>query len=233
MLKSYFFCSGSGIEKLRYSRYSKVMNEPKEPTPTGPENAKGRQQLIEVPPEIKAWFEGEEFQRFLKRDMERDEWYERQADYKERSSKDPEFALEYARRETKNEEEIARLEETVLAHRRRKEQVALEKQQEERESAIPKNLLTNYDDTLRAIGYIEGEGWIGVQNREGQSASSSLKAIAYAQKDSISHDRPIFTIYGAGGYNRYVVFPDGAVKYSRFHGIGDAERARRLGFGIV
>lgn len=213
------------------------MNESAEPQPSIPsipKTSEDKPQPIETSAEIKAWFNGEEFRRFQRREIDPNEWYAFEEGYKERARKDPEFALEYARRVTKNEEEIAQLEQAVLEQRRKKEQVVLEKQQEERESKLPKNLLTHLDDTIRAIACIEGESWLNGQREEdGKNVFTALQVIADARKQKTASKYPLFDMYGMS-VNRYWVFSDGTVKFSQHHGTRkDIERARRLGFDVT
>jgi hypothetical protein len=55
----------------------------------------------------------------------------------------------------------------------------------------------------------------------GQAYSSYLKNIGY------------FVIYGASGYHRYIVYPNGNIEFSSFHASPEKTNlARELGFGI-
>lgn len=194
----------------------------------------------EVSPEVKVWID-ENYSRWFDEDatMPHEEWQKLEAERVQRTAKSREFELEWLRRGKSilSSSRIERLEEELLEQQKKREAQDLETQQEAVESKFPKNILTHYDDTLRAISLIEGEGWTWCQETEGQTMHSARNAIVLwnrDHKDPSAADTSLFTIYGSGGFNRYFVYTDGSVKFSAGHGSKkDGERASRLGFKIV
>ena len=123
------------------------------------------------------------------------------------------------------------------------------------------NLLTNYDDTMLAMAELEGEWWFNRQleateddeltvpnmlkhirrtqqeakeNMEELATATDPETIAYLKRmlDGWETDTVGGTIYGAGGWHRYMVQADGKVLYSGMHGREDAPKAEELGFEI-
>ncbi|MEK7644715.1 MAG: hypothetical protein AAB391_00110 [Patescibacteria group bacterium] len=191
----------------------------------------------EVSPEAKQWAE-ETFATLHSGDVSLgyDEWLRLDRERQHKMEGDSECKLAWLRRESPGgSSEIEDLEEELLRERKKKAADEIERQQEKMESKIPKNLLTHYEDTLRAMSYLEGEGWLLGEKAEGQTAASALKAIESWSKGKTGEGAPVslFTIYGAHGFNRYFVYSDGSVLFSAGHASKkDTERASRLGFGI-
>jgi hypothetical protein len=121
------------------------------------------------------------------------------------------------------------------------------------------NLLTNYDDTMLAMAELEGEGWLNRQlsatEDDQLTVPNMLKYIRRKQKDVEEDMAELATatdpktiaylermlarwetdtvgdsIYGAGGWHRYIVQADGKDLYSAHHGRTDADKAAELGF---
>lgn len=103
------------------------------------------------------------------------------------------------------------------------------------------NLLTNYDETVKAMVAIEGERWLEQQIDWGENSIAGAMEYAIGKErngpsttDAWLHamrDRFLpGIIYGACGCNRYFVYYDGTVVYSRLQGYATLKQARSLGF---
>jgi hypothetical protein len=108
---------------------------------------------------------------------------------------------------------------------------------EQKESAPgPRNLLTNLEETVRAIAEVEGPSWVHMQESGEQNVDAALEAIRYRMSvGPAEYDDPnpiAYTIYGSGGMNRWYVFLDGTVKFSRSHAQSEEHIARAEGFGF-
>ena len=113
---------------------------------------------------------------------------------------------------------------------------------------LPRNLLTSYDDTLLAMAEIEGESWLNRQFEQSGEYSTlgALKEIQRRQQEFKEwqpdpeypdgkpldlNDTITTVVYGAGGWNRYVVRGTGEVMLSRGHASpADIKLAEQLGF---
>lgn len=108
------------------------------------------------------------------------------------------------------------------------------------------NLLTNHDDTLLAMAEVEGidmfgryddrtaSTWLARQIQE-DTPYSVIGMIKHLQKIGTGHNDgfPVGTVYGSGGGNRWYVYRDGSLMFSRGHASREAkDRARQLGFEI-
>jgi hypothetical protein len=192
----------------------------------------------EVSAEIKEWIDqnypllyGED------RLVDHKKWTALEDEFLKRAAASKEFKLEYLRRmkdfERHGSGELEELEGYFEFIRQKKEQA----ERDSKEAQFPKNLLTNYDDTLRAISMIEGfseESWRASESEEGQTAFSALKRIEMLKNMGASNSASaIFTIWGGAGLNRYFVYMDGTVKFSGGHSLSEnRERARRMGFEV-
>jgi|GEM_PF-4913746 len=202
------------------------------------------ERYYEVSPEIKKWID-ENYPKLNAdtSELSYEEWGLLDDEVKKRIAESDEFALEWMRRKYPNgSEEITALEDKLISLKKEKARNELERQQEEVESKIPKNLLTNFEDTQRAIGLIEGEGWLMEEQRykENPGTSYSTYTAIKGLKDNLLANReipdgiPLFTVYGSGGYNRYFVYQDGSVKFSGGHSTPTGiEKAKRLGFVVL
>ena len=98
-----------------------------------------------------------------------------------------------------------------------------------------RNLLNSYTTTVDAMGEIEGEAWRNLQERD--SVCTTKGALEMLHKfgpteDPEDYQNSVFTVYGAGGYNRWFVLRDGTVCFSFQHGREDVPKAEALGFKI-
>lgn len=98
----------------------------------------------------------------------------------------------------------------------------------------PMNLLTNYDETLRALIAMEGQAWLDRQReyardyRKGVPHENDVDGVmASLQKGEGG------VIYGDGGVRRYIVDGNGKVFYSEHRGPRGTEKAKSLGFEIL
>ena len=138
----------------------------------------------EVSPEAKQWAE-ETFATLHSGDVSLgyDEWLRLDRERQHKMEGDSECKLAWLRRESPGgSSEIEDLEEELLRERKKKAADEIERQQEKMESKIPKNLLTHYEDTLRAMSYLEGEGWL-LGEAEGQTAASARKQLSLGVKE--------------------------------------------------
>jgi len=116
--------------------------------------------------------------------------------------------------------------------------MTMERSTAEREHP-PRNLVTNYDETVSAMGEVEGDApaWHDMMSRaEGntiESAMTSLNRGLEHEEDYL--DEPIVNIvYGIFGINRWFVRAGGSVEFSKRHAASpeQLEKARQLGFRI-
>ncbi len=117
-----------------------------------------------------------------------------------------------------------------------------ENQIEQRLLLVAKNLISNFDQTLEAMGYIEGAGWLERQRDilTNQKEVSLPTSVAGAQKfleeraeDEESFGPDSYCVYGQGGFHRYWVMSDGEVIFDSYYAQGqEIEKAKRVGFKI-
>jgi hypothetical protein len=115
------------------------------------------------------------------------------------------------------------------------------------------NLLTGRDDALLAMAEIEGEWWLDHQLNFHPHCHPQHVCVTRVlsrvyewrdkndeyRKNPADHwlvrpeDDVVDSVYGAGGWNRWMVRLDGSVELSRMHATEhDRERAKTLGFRI-
>jgi len=116
---------------------------------------------------------------------------------------------------------------------------------------LARNLLTAYDETLLAMAEIEGYGWLSVELdpkhpwSERDSVRSALKGLQHhrdanekAKREGrdwavLPETESVEEIYGAGGWNRWIVLLNGDVMLFGMHAPQEMrERAKALGFRI-
>lgn len=101
------------------------------------------------------------------------------------------------------------------------------------------NLLKGYAKAMAAMAAVEGEGWLayqaGLATRATPCSIHQAMATLELCRSRKSGGIAVATIYGSGGYDRYFVYPDGTVKFSRSHAIGQSavETAEREGIEIL
>lgn len=101
------------------------------------------------------------------------------------------------------------------------------------------NWKTNLNDALYAIGHIEGEAWAAsaLESLSDPDAHYASFGGAIRYLTSIKHGNSLTSagVYGSGGFNRYFLYWDGGVKFSRSHAINDrdVEMAVQRGFSIL
>lgn len=124
------------------------------------------------------------------------------------------------------------------------------------------NLLTNFDNTLQAMGEIEGYGWMlrEIEEQEAfkktgkttqQSIAGAMEFLDNVRKrieeetdaeekkylqESLPHHN--YVVYGAGGWNRWFVDWQGNVYFSKYHAVQVNtekvfQKVRAFGFGIM
>lgn len=99
----------------------------------------------------------------------------------------------------------------------------------------PRNLLTNFNETLEAIASIEGPRWLAEQLEGDRERYPKNIAAAMEKLNGTKKMYTEFIVEGAGGINRWLVKSDGSVVYlqsTKAGGPEKAERARALGFSI-
>jgi len=113
-----------------------------------------------------------------------------------------------------------------------------EKNIESKEKVYPFNLLTNYEETLRAMAEVEGGSWLRDDQSIGQKESTTRGAIEYAEellkKEQAKPEVTdvIYTIYGNGGVSRWKLMGNGEVWFSESHHPEKAKKAEERGFKI-
>src|SRR5262245_1895197 len=103
-----------------------------------------------------------------------------------------------------------------------------------------KNLLANYAQTLDDMALVEsidyfgridpgsGDYWKARQTKDnGHTVASALKKLSKLYKYDSA------TVYGVGGWNRWLVSPNGEVALSGYHSLARTKKAaEELGFAI-
>jgi len=109
---------------------------------------------------------------------------------------------------------------------------------EQRLFSLPKNLISNPEQALEAMGYIEGKGWLERQkeiiaNPEPIFLPTSIAgAQQFLTKQQEKGDNS-YCVYGVGGGHRYFVMPDGEIIFDAYYAQGEGiNKARRIGFKI-
>lgn len=103
----------------------------------------------------------------------------------------------------------------------------------------PRNLLTHREDTVAAIGEIEGAAWVGSQKSGGDfSVPGALEQIARLSElglDESEAAHGVYVIYGDGGLTRYRVMQSGEVLFMPFYDAKGEKtaKARALGFAMA
>src|SRR5512143_1299721 len=106
----------------------------------------------------------------------------------------------------------------------------------------PYNLRTNFDATKQAMAYVEQGGWLHSEKRiaehwdeasEGER-HGSLEGARRWLEDVEPDTEARRTVYGDGGIDRWYVYANGSVSFSRFHSSPPTLlRAQEKGFSIV
>ncbi len=101
----------------------------------------------------------------------------------------------------------------------------------------PRNLISNFEETVLAIAELEGEYWLKM-SKKAEGEGSVKEALEYLRNNQ-GEDAPPISIYGGGGINRWMVKVDGSVEFSKHHATrggqndaGDIKKAQELGFKI-
>jgi hypothetical protein len=112
----------------------------------------------------------------------------------------------------------------------------IQKNVENPEKLLPRNILTNFQETVDVIAQLEGEQWKSEQNREGKTVMTAVKTLRDLRPDaSRPKNEHIFTISGIDKWHRYFVYPDGRVTFNSLHQFEKSEErdvARSLGFDV-
>lgn len=109
---------------------------------------------------------------------------------------------------------------------------------ESKEEVYPFNLLTNYEETLKAMAEVEGGSWLRDDQGSSQKESTTRGAIEHVKELlEKEHAKPeetdvIYTIYGNGGVSRWMLMGNGDVLFSEFHHSEKAKKAEEKGFKI-
>ena len=101
------------------------------------------------------------------------------------------------------------------------------------------NVITNPEWVIAVLEEIEarGEEWHGAKQQVQEAKQAIQQRLAelpeYSpeyQKEAVEENRPVYTIYGAGGTDRYMVLFNGDVEASEFHFFKEKfEQAKALG----
>lgn len=95
------------------------------------------------------------------------------------------------------------------------------------------NLLTNLEETFRAMGEVEGAGWLADQeylrNNPELHKSNSVWGVLDAIKKGGSGSQ---TIYGDGGFTRWYVNANGSLRLDKSDDKQKTIKAMKLGFKI-
>lgn len=99
------------------------------------------------------------------------------------------------------------------------------------------NLLTNFDETLRAMAEVEGhEDWF--KTSQSSSGTGSVRQALEQLKEwgdpkDQEESNALVDIYGSLGSNRWMVMRNGEVRFSRFHAnLEKIQKAEEMGFKI-
>jgi len=116
---------------------------------------------------------------------------------------------------------------------------------EQKEQPSKFNLLTNYEETIRALAEVEGEAWFnGDQKKKNienttRGALEHLKRLAALDEELRSEggepeesENAIYSVYGDGGWNRWMIMRNGEVRFSRFHNPEKSGEVETRGFKI-
>ena len=116
---------------------------------------------------------------------------------------------------------------------------------EERERPAKFNLLTNYEETIRAMAEVEGEAWFNKDQNSKKTDYTTRGAIEHLKrlaafdeelrsegKEPEESGNAVYSVYGNGGWNRWMIMRNGEVKFSRFHNPQRAGEAEAKGFEI-
>ena len=122
-----------------------------------------------------------------------------------------------------------------------------------KERALSRNLLTAFDETMRAMAEIEGDWWLR-EKEEKPNMTNIAGVIKFLQDTSSVRARKdggeiadaeerkeffrkmyAFQVYGGGGSNRWYVYPNGDVAFSGHHNPDERvrQKARALGFYVT
>ena len=105
----------------------------------------------------------------------------------------------------------------------------------------PFNLLTNTEETIRALTDIEGDAWLSMQKlsvKRGDmeyTFQGALDKLAKTEQEKEElKDKVIYTIYGNGGVTRWFVMGNGDIRFSEFHDPlkNKIEKVRAMGFKV-
>jgi hypothetical protein len=99
------------------------------------------------------------------------------------------------------------------------------------------NLLTNYEETTRAMAEVEGESWWNGDQKGKKTDYTTRGAVEHLARlnqrnAEAENDVVVFSVYGIGGVSRWMVMGDGEVRFSRFHDPEKAKKAEEAGFKI-
>jgi hypothetical protein len=121
----------------------------------------------------------------------------------------------------------------------------LEGKIEQKEQPSKFNLLTNYEETVRAMAEIEGEAWLSGDQESKKTDLTTRGAIEHLKRlagvdaefraDGIEpeeYDSAVYSVYGNGGWSRWMIMRDGEVRFSKFHDPDKAKKAEAVGFRI-
>jgi len=109
---------------------------------------------------------------------------------------------------------------------------------ESKEKVYPFNLLTNYEETLKAIAEVEGGSWLRIDQEGKNKENSTRDAVEHAkelleiEKANLEPTAVIYDIYGNGGVSRWKLMGNGEVWFSEFHDLDKAKKAEERGFKI-
>ena len=102
------------------------------------------------------------------------------------------------------------------------------------------NLLTNLEATLDAMAEVEGSAaWKERIQHSAADGEGTLKGALRSLREFVpeaiadEQENALYSIYGIGGSNRWMIMLDGEVQFSQFHASREKTRkAREMGFKI-
>ena len=106
------------------------------------------------------------------------------------------------------------------------------------------NWRENLDAVISCIAQVEGQEWAYNERRIlaeqlpdpvefEYSVAAALKCFERFEPESEESGFFARSVYGVGGWNRWIFRFNGAVEFSDYHGRrGDADKARKLGFTV-
>lgn len=116
----------------------------------------------------------------------------------------------------------------------------MEREPGQQESS-PYNFRSNFEAAKEAMAYVEQGGWLHTENQiaehweeasEGERQTSLEGARRWLQTVDPAEDT-WHTVYGDGGWDRWFVHADGAVRFSESHASPQGlQRAKEKGFWI-